>query len=87
MVSYVIWFVDLLSRGFLLLVIAQVFLSYFLAPYHPLRRRLDRLIDPLLTPIRRILPPVGMFDFSALVLIILVQLASRVIIQLLATLQ
>jgi len=41
---------------------------------------IDNLVEPFLAPIRRVLPAVGMFDFSPLVLIILVQLISGLLI-------
>ncbi|MCS6906455.1 MAG: YggT family protein [Anaerolineales bacterium] len=63
-------------------VILKVILSYFLSPYHPIREAIDRLVDPLLNPIRRVLPPVGMFDFSPLVLIILIQIVDSLLHQL-----
>jgi YggT family protein len=44
-----------------------------MSPYHPVREFVDRLVEPMLAPIRRILPPTGMIDFSPLVLIILLQ--------------
>ena len=37
---------------------------------------LERLCAPLLLPVRRIVPPVGGFDLSALVLLVLLQVAS-----------
>lgn len=55
------------------LIIIKVILSYFLSPYHPIRETIDRLIEPLLSPIRNMLPQTGMIDFSPLVLIILLQ--------------
>ena len=58
----------------ILIVIAQVVLSYFMSPFHPVRRFIDGIVNPLLTPIRRFLPMVGGLDFSPLVLIILLQL-------------
>lgn len=63
------------------LVIAYVILSYFVDPYHPLRMFVDRLVDPLLSPIRRVVPLIGMFDFSPFILLILVQLIQRILIQ------
>jgi YggT family protein len=38
--------------------------------------RIDRLVAPLLAPIRRVVPPVGMVDFSPVILIILLQLVD-----------
>lgn len=55
------------------LIVIKVFLSYFLSPYHPIRETIDRLVEPMLSPIRNILPQTGMIDFSPLVLIILLQ--------------
>jgi YggT family protein len=54
--------------------------SFVLSPWHSLRRTLDSWVNPLLAPIRRLLPPVGMFDFSPLVMVILIQLAQDVLI-------
>lgn len=50
-------------------------------PYHPVRQGLDNLVRPLLDPIRRVIPPVGMIDFSPLVLIILVQVISNLLVR------
>lgn len=60
-------------------VIIHVILGYFLSPYHPAREFTSRLFEPLLAPIRQLLPQTGMLDFSPLVLIILVQLLEMLI--------
>jgi len=73
------WF----SQLIVILVLAHVILSYFMSPYHPIRSFVDRMVEPLLAPIRRVVPLVGMFDFSPIILIILVQLIARVVISLL----
>ena len=78
--------INILSQFFILLVIVKIILSYFMDPYHPLRRTLDNLIEPLLVPIRRVVPLIGMFDFSPLILIILVQILSSILIRILYTL-
>jgi YggT family protein len=61
-------------------VIASSLLSFFMPPYHPVREALDRIVDPFLTPIRRIVPMAGTLDFSPLILIIAVQFLSRFLI-------
>lgn len=76
------WIVQVLT----LLVIINTLLSYFLSPYHPVRETLDRIIDPLLAPIRRVVPPIGGLDFSPFVLIILLQLVERLLVGLLISL-
>lgn len=73
------WF----SQLIVILVLAHVILSYFLSPYHPIRLFIDQLVEPLLAPIRRVVPLVGMFDFSPIILIILVQFIARILISLL----
>ena len=76
-----IYIIDALSNVLVVLVIVSVILSYFMDPYHPVRRGVDRIVDPMLAPIRRVVPPLGMFDFSPLILIILIQLISNLIIR------
>lgn len=61
-----------LQQLIILIIIIKVFLSYFMAPYHPVRMFFDRLVEPMLVPIRRILPSTGMIDFSPMVLILIV---------------
>ncbi len=66
-----------------LLILVHVILSYFMHPYHPVRQTVDRLVEPLLAPIRQLMPPVGMFDFSPLILLILVQFIGSLLTQVL----
>ncbi len=69
-----------------LIVIAQVIVSYFMSPYHPVRRSLDQIVEPMLAPIRRLVPPLGGFDFSPIVLLVLIQIAEQVLVQVLVAL-
>jgi YggT family protein len=70
-----------------LLVLVSVILSYFMDPYHPVRRFLDSIVEPMLAPIRRIVPLVGMLDFSPLVLILLIQLIGNLLTRLLSSMR
>ncbi|MBF8255570.1 MAG: hypothetical protein HW375_477 [Anaerolineales bacterium] len=74
-----------LITGLTILILADVLVSFVLDPFHPVRRTLDAIVRPLLTPIRRILPPVGMLDFSPFVLLILVQVVGAFLLQLLSS--
>jgi YggT family protein len=78
--------INLLVTVITWLVIVKVILSYFMSPYHPIRESIDRIVEPLLEPIRRILPQTGMIDFSPLVLIILLQVLEFVLRNLLLSL-
>lgn len=71
--------ISILANIYVWIVIASILLSYFMDPYHPIRQGVDNLVRPLLDPIRKVVPPVGMLDFSPLVLIILVQVVSNLL--------
>ena len=81
--SFFVVLIQIASQAITILIIVYVILSYFLSPYHPIRQTIDRLVEPLLAPIRQILPQTGMIDFSPLVLLVLVQLISALLLQLL----
>jgi YggT family protein len=70
----------------ILVVIIQTILTYFLSPFHPIRQLIDRFVEPMLMPIRRVLPPLGMLDFSPLVLIILLEVIDSVLQRILLSL-
>jgi len=53
---------------------------------HPLMSLLIRVTDPILLPVRRVLPPAGGFDLSPLVAILLLNLANQLLHQLLVSL-
>ncbi|UCF60004.1 MAG: YggT family protein [Anaerolineaceae bacterium] len=81
--GYAIDLIRLLSRALTLIIFADIIVSYILSPYHPFRKALDSIVQPMLAPIRRIMPPSGMFDFSPFVLLIVIQLVERILISLL----
>jgi len=81
--SLLIIFINVISQVFVWVVIASAVLSFFLPPFHPVREALDRIVDPFLNPIRRIVPLAGTLDFSPLILILLVQLIAGLLIKLL----
>ncbi|HQU36581.1 MAG: YggT family protein [Anaerolineae bacterium] len=79
--------VELLSQLLTLLIFVSVILSYVMDPYHPVRRGIDNIIEPMLMPIRRVVPAAGMFDFSPMILMLLIQFASRFIVAILTSLR
>lgn len=87
MIEILILFINAISQLLVLLVIVSVILSYFMDPYHPIRRSIDSFVEPMLSPIRRIMPLVGPLDLSPLVLIILIQLLSNLLIRILIALR
>ncbi len=87
MISILITLINFIEWILILLIFISVILSYFMDPYHPVRRGIDRIVEPMLMPIRRIVPLVGMLDFSPLILIILIQLSSSLLVRLLLSLR
>lgn len=49
--------------------------------YNPMLRLLDELTEPLLAPLRRVIPPTGGFDWSVLIALVLIQLANILLVQ------
>ena len=76
MIVFLIYLIDILSRLLLLLILVHVVLSYFMSPFHPVRLWIDRIIEPMLRPIRNRMPMIGMLDFSPIVLMIAIQLLA-----------
>jgi len=78
--------VNWISWSLIVLVFITSLLSFFMSPYHPVREALDRLVNPMLAPIRRLVPTMGMMDFSPLILIILIQFIARAVVSILLSL-
>ena len=87
MIEILALFIRSISQLLVLLVVVSVILSYFMDPYHPIRRSIDSVVEPMLAPIRRVVPLLGMLDLSPLILIILLQVVSNLIIRFLLTLR
>jgi len=68
------------------ILIARAVVSWLpVDPRHPAVLFLHRVTEPLLAPIRRIIPPLGMIDISIIVLFILLHVAERVLFNILVT--
>lgn len=87
MIDVLINFVSIAQQLLFWLVIISVILSYFMDPFHPVRRTVDGIVQPLLAPIRRIVPLVGMLDFSPFILLLLIQFLGSLLIRFLITLR
>ena len=72
-------FIIIIKQALILLIVLKVLLSYFVDPYHPIRQVVDRIVEPMLRPIRQIVPHVGRFDFSPIMLLILIQVIATII--------
>ena len=79
MVNIFIQVIDIVAQVLILVVVADAVVSFFLPPYHQVRVTLDRLVEPMLSPIRRVVPPFQTFDFSPIILILLIQLLEVIL--------
>ncbi|KPL80989.1 hypothetical protein ADN00_00075 [Ornatilinea apprima] len=85
MVEILIVLVRVIAQILILLILAEVILSYILSPYHPVRATISKIVDPILDPIRRLVPPVKMIDFSPLILLIIIQVLEYLLVAILQT--
>ena len=79
MIGFLYSAVYIISQALIWLVIFSALLSFLMDPYHPIRRAIDQIVEPMLRPIRKVVPHVGNIDISPLILIILIQLGSFIL--------
>jgi YggT family protein len=67
-----------LAQFYVLVLFARAILSWFPirpeSPLAPVVRLVHTITEPVLAPLRRVIPPVGMFDISFLVAFLIIQL-------------
>ena len=68
-------FLDWILYGFMGLLIIEVIFSW-INPHAPLAPFVHALNDPLLRPLRRVIPPLGGLDLTVLVALILIQIVQ-----------
>ena len=70
------WLLDLYS----LVVIASVVLSWMSLPEdNPVVRLVHQLTEPVFTPVRRVVPTLGGFDLSPLIVLLVIGLLQRLL--------
>src|ERR1700751_4108724 len=71
--SAIIFVVDTLLRLALFVVLARLLLQWVRADFrNPIAQAVVRLTNPLILPLRRVLPPVGKVDTASVVAVVLV---------------
>jgi YggT family protein len=72
--------IDILFTLFELAILARVLLSWFrVNPYHPAVAFLYQITEPILKPLRNVIPPLGMLDISPIVALILLDIIRQII--------
>lgn len=67
---------------FTTIIIIDVFISFILPPHNRIRQVLDSIVNPLLAPIRRVVPPINNLDFSPIVLLLIIYILEFLILAL-----
>lgn len=64
-----------------LLILARVLLSWIQVDrYHPVVKFLYDVTEPILAPVRNLMPQVGMMDFSPIIVFFLLQVVEQVLV-------
>jgi YggT family protein len=80
MQAILITLINLLYYTLLVLVLARVVMSFTnISPYHPISQFIYQATEPIMAPVRRLLPAMGGFDFSPIVVLIAAQLLRGVL--------
>ncbi|HLH72989.1 MAG TPA: YggT family protein [Chloroflexota bacterium] len=81
MASFLIVFVNLLFNILTFAILIRALISWFpIAPDSPLIRLLDDVTEPILAPLRRIVPRLGMFDITPIVAMFALQIIQQILI-------
>ena len=76
-----VYVVDVFFTLLSLAILARVLLSWVrVSPYHPAVDFVYRITEPILAPLRGVLPSVGMVDISPVIAIILLQIIQQVLV-------
>ena len=78
--SFALEFIRILAIALNVVIIARVILSWVkLSPSNPIAIIIYGISEPMLTPVRRLLPNTGGLDFSPIVVIILIMVIQRIL--------
>ena len=76
-----VYVVDVFFTLLSLAILARVLLSWVrVSPYHPAVDFVYRITEPILAPLRGVLPSVGMVDISPVIAIVLLQIIQQVLV-------
>ena len=82
--SFLRIFIPLLFNLYSFLILARVLLSWInISPYHPAATFIYEVTEPVLRPLRNIIPPMGMLDISPIAALILLQILESLIMSML----
>lgn len=82
MIIYLARFIDILFQILIFAIIGRALLSWFnVGPGNALGRILYEVTEPILAPMRRVIPMIGMIDITPIVAILLLNFLQNTIVQ------
>jgi YggT family protein len=79
--NFITFFFQILTQILILAIVGRALLSWFpLDQRNPLVRILHDITEPILEPLRRIIPRVGMLDLTPMVAIIVLVVVQRILL-------
>ena len=80
-IAVLVEFISIFATVLTWAIIIRALLSWFsISGVQPVFRLLVEITEPVLAPIRRVLPTAGMLDFSPLVALLLIQVISNILV-------
>lgn len=77
--------ITLFIQLYSLVILARVLMSWVnIDPYSPLARIIFDLTEPVLAPVRNLLPPTAGLDFSPIIVMVLLQVVGQILVTMLA---
>ena len=80
MAEYVRIFVDVLFNVLIIAILLDALISWFpISPSSPIVRLLDDITEPILAPLRQVVPRLGMFDITPIVAMFILEILQSII--------
>jgi YggT family protein len=79
--DFLIYLIDLFFTLLNLAILARVLLSWVrVDPYHPAVEFLYQITEPILAPLRQVIPRIGMVDISPIIALLLLQIIQEILL-------
>ena len=76
--SFFLSLISFLCNALAIIIFVRAILSWFaISPYEPIMVFLYRITEPILAPLRRIIPRIGMIDITPVIAIIILLLIPQ----------
>ena len=70
----------------LAIIIRSLLPLFRVSPYHPVMRFLIQITEPILAPLRRHIRPIGMWDITPMIALLIIWVANLIVKQIIQTL-